>query len=352
MRREGLRRWVAGVSYGLGATRALTRAGDRWRVLRAGSGFSLGARHRDPFLVLIYHRVHARESRFSIERATPDDFRRQMAHLARDYNVLALDEIVRRLDTNEPLPPRAVAVTFDDGYEDNYTEAFPILRDLRLPATVFLTTGCIGTGESLWFDRVLRAFERSTRERVALPGGAMSEDLRDDAQREREAIRALYALMRLSNAERLAAVDQLVQDLGGNDGIPPARMLDWDQVREMARGGITFGAHTVTHPILSRLPVAEAKAEIVESKRKIEAEIGRPVDLFAYPVGRRSDYAPDVIRIVAEAGFRAALTTTSGSNARGDDLFLLRRVKPLGDDVPSFALGLGMHYLTEWSPRA
>lgn len=352
MKRAALRRWLAGVSYGLGATRALTRAGDRWRVLRAENGFSLGARRRDPFLVLIYHRVHAAESRFSIERTTPESFRGQMAHLARDYNVLPLDEIVRRLGAEEPLPPRAIAVTFDDGYEDNYTEAFPILRDLGLPATVFLTTGCIGTGDSLWFDRVLRAFERSPRERVPLPGGAMSEDLRDDARREHEAIRALYALMRLPNQERLAAVDRLVEDLGGNDGIPPARMLNWDQVREMARGGITFGAHTVTHPILTRLGLADAEAEIVDSKRKIEAEVGRPVDLFAYPVGRRSDYAPEVIRIVTEAGFRAALTTTSGANARGDDLLLLRRVKPLGDDVPSFALGLGMHYLTEWSPRA
>ena len=351
MKRESLRRWVAGVSYGLGATRALTRAGDRWRVLRAEKGMSLGPRRRDPFLVLIYHRVNPTQSRFSIERAEPECFRRQMAHLARDYHVLSLDEIVRRLDAGDPLPPRAAAITFDDGYEDNYTDAFPILRDLGLPATVFLTTGPIETGESLWFDRVLRAFERSTRERVTLPGGEPSHDLRDEDQRGREAIRALYALMRLSNEERLAAVDQLVRDLGGNGG-PPTPMLTWDQVREMAKGGITFGAHTVTHPILSRLSHSEAKAEIVESKQRIEEETGLPVTLFAYPVGRRSDYSPEVIRAVGDAGFRAAFTTTPGANARGDDRFLLRRVKPWGEDVPSFALGLGVQYLTEWSPRA
>ena len=350
MKREELRRWVAGLSYGLGATRALTRAGDRWRVLRGGNGFSLGARHRDPFLVLIYHRVHAKEGRFSIERATPEDFRRQMSHLARDYNVLALDEIVRRLDAGEPLPPRATAITFDDGYEDNYTEAFPVLRSLGLPATIFVTTGPIDTQKSLWFDRVLRAFERTSRNQVTLPGGETSASLEDDDRRSREAIRALYALMRLSNQERIAAVDRLVQDLGGNDGVPPTPMLSWDQVREMAGAGITIGAHTVTHPILSRSSASEAKSEILESKRRIEEETGRPVSLFAYPVGRRSDYSPEIIRIVAEAGFRAAFTTTPGANARGDDRLLLRRVKPWGDDVPSFALGLGVQYLTEWSP--
>jgi peptidoglycan/xylan/chitin deacetylase (PgdA/CDA1 family) len=259
--------------------------------------------------------------------------------------------IMMLLDEGGPLPPRAAAITLDDGYEDNYTEAFPILRDLGLPGTVFLTTGCIGTGESLWFDRVLRAFERTRRERISLPGGEASEPLHDGDVRAREAIRALYALMRLSNQERLESVDRLVRDLGGSGGTPPAPMLNWDQVREMASGGITFGAHTVTHPILARLPLAEAEGEIVESKRQIEEEVGRPVDLFAYPVGRRSDYSPEVIRIVECAGFRAAFTTTPGANARGDDPFLLRRVKPLGDDVPSFALGLGMHYLTEWSPE-
>ena len=352
MKREALRRWMAGVSYGLGATRALTRAGDRWRVLRAEKGLSLGPRRRDPFLVLIYHRVNPTQSRFSIESAAPESFRRQMVLLAHDYNVLPLDEIVRRLDVGDPLPPRTAAITFDDGYADNYTDAFPILRDLDLPATVFLTTGPVETGQSLWFDRVLRAFERSPRERVALPGGEMSLDLGDDDQRGREAIRALYALMRLSNQERLAAVDRLVRDLGGEDGSPPTPMLSWDQVREMARAGITFGAHTVTHPILSRLSLSDAKAEIVESKRRIEEETGLPVTLFAYPVGRRSDYSPEVIRVVADAGFRAAFTTTPGANARGDDRFLLRRVKPWGEDVPSFALGLGVQYLTEWSPRA
>ena len=310
----------------------------------------IGAIAGPRLMILIFHRVHRTPDPLFPNELDAAKFDALLQILQTSFRVLPLRSAVTAMREGS-LPSRALAITFDDGYADNYTDAFPILRDLSLPATVFLTTGPVETGQSLWFDRVLRAFERSPRERVALPGGEMSQDLEDDDQRGREAIRALYALMRLSDQERLAAVDRLVRDLGGEDGSPPTPMLSWDQVREMARAGITFGAHTVTHPILSRLSLSDAKAEIVESKRRIEEETGLPVTLFAYPVGRRSDYSPEVIRAVADAGFRAAFTTTPGANARGDDRFLLRRVKPWGEDVPSFALGLGVQYLTEWSPR-
>jgi peptidoglycan/xylan/chitin deacetylase (PgdA/CDA1 family) len=309
----------------------------------------VGPRRRDPFLVLIYHRVNLETNPFAIERTPTGAFRAQMRHLARSFHVMPLAEIVERMRTGEPLPPRTIAITFDDGYEDNYTEAFPILRELRLPATIFLTTGCIGTGESLWFDRVLHAFATTERDSVTLSWGAEMTGLRDTATRAQAAFQTLYGLMRLPNTERIEAIEGLVRDLdGGGESVPLPPMLNWDHVRTMAAGGITFGAHTVTHPILTRLPLEEAKQEIETSKRRIEDETGRPVGLFAYPVGRRADYSPEVIELIAGAGFHAALTTAAGANVRGNDLFLLRRVKPLGEDVPSFALGLGAHYLTEW----
>ena len=349
MNRTTVRRWVARVGYGLGVTQTLTRAGYKWRVLRGPGSLSFGPRRRDPFLVLIYHRVNRGGGPFAIERVPTGAFRTQMIHLVRSFRVMPLTEIVERLRTGEPLPPKTIAITFDDGYEDNYTEAFPILRELGLPATIFLTTGCIGTGESLWFDRVLHAFATTERDSVTLSWGAEVTGLRDTATRAKAAFQTLYGLMRLPNADRIEAIARLVRELGGGgESVPLPSMLDWNQVRTMAAGGITFGAHTVTHPILSRLPIEEAKGEIETSKRRIEVETGRPANLFAYPVGRRADYSPGVIELIAGAGFHAALTTAAGANVRGNDLFLLRRVKPLGEDVPTFALGLGAHYMTEW----
>jgi peptidoglycan/xylan/chitin deacetylase (PgdA/CDA1 family) len=250
--------------------------------------------------------------------------------------------------TSTRTPNSSIAITFDDGYEDNYTDAYPILRELGLPATVFLTTGVIGTGESLWFDRVLDAFEGARRDRMTLPGEKDATDLREAPVRAAAAFRTLQALMRLPDATRLTTIDRIVHELDPVGGGRLPAMLDWDQVRTMASGGISFGAHTVTHPILTRLPLMEAERELRASKQAIEQETGRPAELMAYPVGRRADYSPELTELAARLGFQAAFTTEAGANARGDNRLLLRRVKPLGSDVPTFALGLATHYLTEW----
>ncbi|HEX5030739.1 MAG TPA: polysaccharide deacetylase family protein, partial [Candidatus Eisenbacteria bacterium] len=268
MSRALVRRWAARVAYGLGLTQTFTRAGDRWRVLRGKGGISIGRRRRGAFLVLLYHRVNRASPRFAIERTETEAFRAQMEHLARHFHVMSLDDLVKRVRAGESLPSRAVAITFDDGYEDNYTDAYPILRKLGLPATVFLATESIGTGESLWFDRVLDAFRTARAHSIKLPGGESAE-LSDPMTRERVAHRALYALMRLSNAERETAIDALLRDLGPEGSPDLPAMMTWDQVRLMAAHGIEFGAHTMTHPILSRLPLDEAEAEIVGSKRRI-----------------------------------------------------------------------------------
>ena len=349
--RTRLRTWAASVGYGLGLTQAASRAGDQWRLVRGKDGVSIRRRNDDSFLILIYHRVAERRP-FTLESTAPRAFERQMRYLAGHFRVLPLAEIIERVRSGAPIPARSLAITFDDGYEDNYTHAFPVLRALGLPATVFLTTGWIDTDEVPWFDRVLHAFGRSTRDSIALPGEPAPIPLGDGTVRERLAIRALYALMRVPDAERRIAQESLIAELAPEDRGPSKAMLRWPQIREMAAAGITFGAHTVTHPILSRLPEQDARRELADSKRRIEEETRSPVTLLAYPVGRRMDYSPAVLELARELGFTAAVTTTAGLNVRADDLFLLKRIKPLASDVPSFALGLAVQYLTEWSPAA
>src|SRR5262245_11013158 len=347
LNRALLRRRVAALGYGLGAVQAFTRMGDRWRIVRTSGRLSIGRQRPSTFLVLIYHRVHSGSPLFSIERSTPEAFRRQMTYLAREFHVLPLHDIVRRLRAGDPLPPRPVAVTFDDGYADNYTVAYPILRELGLPATIFLTSGAIGTEEPLWFDRILHAFEHTRRASLEWPMELNGLD--DPLHRSRAAFDTLVALIRMPNQERIDGVARILEELGPPPSDPPSLMLDWDQVRTMSAGAITFGAHTATHSILTRQPVDEAALEIAGSKSAIETAIGRPVTLFAYPVGRRAHYSEPLIDRLRGLGFQAAFTTEVGPNGAGDDPFLLRRVKPLGEDVPSFALGLGAHYLAPWS---
>lgn len=338
------RRGLATVGHRTGLLGALTSLGDHVSVRRGGGRLAPERRRADTFLVLAYHRVNEDRARFAIETTPTSAFRGQMEYLARRFRVLSLETIVARIREGEPLPRRAAAVTFDDGYADNHDHAFPVLRTLGLPATVFLATGCIDTGIAPWFDRVFHAFERGRARRATLPGGLGEAALPDESARFDAGLRSLYALLGLPDAERRAEVDRLERELDAGSSAP-SRMLRWDQVRAMAAQGVSFGSHTVTHPILSMLPPERVRAELAESKRKIEIELERPAPLFAYPSGKPADYSESVVRIVRETGFAAALTTSVGSNARGDDLYRLRRVKPRGHDVPTFALGLTYHHL-------
>lgn len=200
---------------------------------------------------------------------SPSAFERQLEHLRRSgYALIPLSDAVERLATRASLPPRSVVVTFDDGFADNYEHAFPILARFSVPATVFLTASYIGT-------------------------------------------------------DRLPTLTR-------TDFMP--RPLSWEQVTEMRAQGIEFGSHTLTHPMLSHVPLEQARREIRDSGRLIEDKLGSPVTLFCYPKG---DFNPGVKRVVREEGYRAACTTRPGVNGSGVDLFALRRTYVSRRDTPS-----------------
>jgi peptidoglycan/xylan/chitin deacetylase (PgdA/CDA1 family) len=266
------------------------------------------------YLVLCYHRVNDDAHPF-FPGVPVEMFRRQMETLRRNFTVLPLLELAERARRNE-LPRNGVAVTFDDGYRDNYTNAFPVLRDLGLPATIFLTTDAVDRNALLWHDRVFDAFHR-TRKPEARPPLA----------------EVLAGLRRSSPEERDLEIDRLLETLEIEPGVPPGwEKLTWDQVREMASSGISFGAHTIDHPILTFVYEEEARRQIRESKRRIEAELGAPVTMFAYPNGSAADFDRSTQRIVEEEGFSIALTTISGANDESTNPFALRRTGMWGDD--------------------
>jgi peptidoglycan/xylan/chitin deacetylase (PgdA/CDA1 family) len=264
--------------------------------------------------------------RWQLERR---HFRAQIAHLVEHYRVLTLDEMVAALAQKAPLPPRAVAVTFDDGYRDNWSEAFPVLRELACPATIFLTAGFIGTNETLWWDKLQYALQ-STRLGPAEVTRILAERHRlpapDFSAANSEGL--VEVLKQVPEAEKQAVVSQIAADLGVDAASNTRdRMMSWEEARTMVGSGlVTMGAHAVTHRNLKHLPIAEARHEIVESRRILERELGTTVDLFAYPFGNpANDYTPAVKEAVREAGFKAALTVVLGLVSPGDDLYELPR---------------------------
>ncbi|MDZ4287240.1 MAG: polysaccharide deacetylase family protein [Prosthecobacter sp.] len=224
-------------------------------------------------------------------------FRAICADLAARSMVMPLREMAAKCHAGETLPDDAVAITFDDGYASNYEHALPILKEFGLPATVFLATGFIDGEDMLWFQRVDRAFQ-------------------DQSSAELE--RKLAELKRLPNTEMRAEVMELEARAGltapqAKDLPAIMRPMTWKQARAMRDTGlIEFGAHTRTHPILAQCTRDEQWQEIIQSRDRLQDELGPQPTLFAFPNGGPEDYTEETLNLLAEAGFDTACTMING----------------------------------------
>ena len=310
-----------------GALRVLNPLVHRYRLAR--SRFPLVRRRRsNSFQILLYHRIDEGDDPFL--PSTPTRlFRRQMEYLAENATVCSLEDAVEGLLRGD-LPEDVVVITFDDGYRDNYVNAFPILTGLSLTATIFLSTGCIGSRQILWHDRVFRAFNRTNVTSLEDFGPQRESyflGTPDETVECREEI--LNLLKGLPEEDRTLWIDRLIERLAVEDSREvPDLMMNWAEVREMHRSGISFGSHTVTHPILSTLSAERVKDEITQSKAAIEQELRAPVTTFAYPNGRRGDFTEQTKELLRQTGYACAVTTLFGANggeSEVPDLMELKR---------------------------
>lgn len=291
---------------------------------------------RGDLRILAYHRVveriDAEGFRFDPELLSADaaGFRAQMQHVKRHYTPLRLAEAMARLDAGEALPPGALVVTFDDGYDDNYRVAFPILRELGMPATFFVSTGYIDSGLPYhydWFVHVLSAAQVAAIEipelghASTLPAGLRA--------RQRLAQELISRLKSLDDGAQIQVIDRLARDCGMPRVAPAAdcRPMTWEQLREMHAGGMEIGSHGVGHRMLAKLDDAELTAEIVGSRDAIGRALGTPARVISYPVGGSDAWDERVVAAARAAGYVAGCSYLAGSNdPRRLDRFGLRRL--------------------------
>ena len=240
-----------------------------------------------------------------------------------------------------------LAITFDDGYQDNYHNAFPILQRYGLPATIFLTTGGMDSRQPLWFERLAYALKKSACEHIDLEID-IPRRFRLGTEAERLASNGgIFALLRsLTDTARGQWMDRILKQLAvARDDERHDKMLTWDQVRRMKTHGIDFGGHTVTHPFLSKMTRDKALWEVSECKRRIEEELQLPADYFAYPNGREEDFGDWNKEVLRTAGYEAAVTTLWGMNYRSTDRMELRRGGPWEESRAQFAYKLDWYEL-------
>jgi peptidoglycan/xylan/chitin deacetylase (PgdA/CDA1 family) len=281
-------------------------------------------------VILLYHRVAALEHDVHGLAVPPEVARDQLAHLRARWNPMPLEDLAEAVRAGDP-PERAVALTFDDGYLDNLERALPLLRELELPATLFLTTERPLARRRYWWDVLeeilLQAPGLPPRLRLRVGGEIRELVVADDAQRL-AAHGELHAVLKTS----LPAVrDEVMRELARATGVRRAatgadRPMTADEMRVAAAApGISIGAHGVHHVSLAELPHDDRHREIFDSRAELERIVERPVTSFAYPYG---DLSADAVDTVRAAGFRLAVGCDARALRSRDPLFRLPRLAP------------------------
>ena len=255
-------------------------------------------------------------------------FRMQIDYLKKHFEILSLSEAVEGMRHGGIKHPTAV-ITFDDGYQNNFDVAFPILYKEKIPATIFLATGLIDTNDTVWHCRLHSAVSKTQRPCIEWDGFECDLCTLDLKAKASAAIQE--NLKGLPHSQLMATVRSIILKLGGDPDYPveigsPFRMLSQRAILEMASSGlIEFGAHTHHHAILSRLSSVEQLNEIRRSVDAIHDLTGRPCKCFAYPNGRSNDYDSETTKHLEACGIQMAVTTIAGPNHTTTSAMELRR---------------------------
>jgi peptidoglycan/xylan/chitin deacetylase (PgdA/CDA1 family) len=272
-----------------------------------------GRQRRGQALIVMYHRVLAPDAGSDLSTAgivvSTSTFERQLEVLARLFQVVPLRTAAASGD------PGLCAITFDDGWADNHAQALPVLQRLGLTATVFVTTGFIGSSRLFWPERLAYLLQTAGRQnltpgaldglRAPVSAALLAAARAPDLELEEALDHLIEELKSMDDEEREQLLDLVAKKTGRDLGeLRPPRLLNWPQVAALDRAGIEIGAHGVTHAILTRIKYSRAVAEICESRAAVADALGTPPESFAYPNGEAT---PELTQAVQEAGYARAV---------------------------------------------
>lgn len=292
--------------------------------------------------ILNYHRILKHGDPLLESEPDLNTFRWHMQLLAECFHVMPLHEALETL-AKDRMPPRAVCITFDDGYRSTHDIALPILKEFELPATVFVTTGHMGHG-NMWNDIILEAIRNQPDGELNLQNvGLDIYPLETASDRKMTAHALIESTKYMLPAARSALIQTLEKHVGPN--LQESLMLTREMIVHLAQNNIEIGGHTISHPILTRLDDEVARIEIEVNKRQLEDIIKKPISLFAYPNGKPGgDFDIRHVRMVEEAGYYAAFTTEVGAATRHHPRYEIPRSRPW-DNSPMMFAGRLMQWL-------
>lgn len=271
---------------------------------------------RNNITVFCYHRVADIPLDTWKLAVKPDLFEKQIRYIKENYVVLRSEEDWSFAD-NKP----AAIITFDDGYEDVFLNALPILEKCDCPATVFVSTGNIDTNNEFWWDELEKVIFFSSKDKKKLVAFGEELKLDTDTNKEKSCYYIHPFIKRMNYKERKEFLGNLSKELGSEVDRDYCRSMSCTQIKQLSQSyKITIGGHTVTHSCLANESYEEQEYEIIESKKTIEDIIGKDITVFSYPFGQQNDYTKDTISIAQSAGYEKIFAAFSGiTNSKYDN---------------------------------
>jgi len=292
--------------------------------------------------VLNYHRIGNPDDcpyDTDLFSATIEQFDEQVRFLKRHFHVATVDEVIDLLAGRKKNGHATALITFDDGYIDNYTGAFPVLAAHGVQGTFFLPTSYIGTNRLTWWDRIASIIKRSRKRMVRLDHPSPREfDLeRDGVLKVIEQVLWIYKLEQVGDTE--AFISMLMECFESTPDESGQCFMTWENAQAMARGGMAIGSHTHSHEILAKLPEPKQLEELLTSKALLESKLGTSVNAFSYPVGLRDTFSAATQAALREAKYRVAFSFYGGVNLLDQtDPYDIRRVDPATNPPARFRL--------------
>jgi len=292
----------------------------------------------------MYHSIREKSFIPPTLYVSPVYFESQMQFLIKYFHIISLENYSEMISAGHTPLRNTAILTFDDGYKDNYQYAFPILRHLEIPATIFLPTRCIDLEQSTWDIKLYYWFANTKKTKLHLiddnTNSQYEFSFHEKSSKKEMVAKVIHLLLSLNKEGKNKLLSQIENQLASDledRSFQELALLSWDEIIDMAANNISFGAHTDTHQVLSKIPLNEVEYEIKSSKTLIEVKSMQQINTFAYPFGDKEHFNDQTKALLKKYGFKCACSTIKGINNNMTDPFELKRIQIKNWPLPIFA---------------